>query len=190
MPMGLRNLPAIHQRRVTAALRSLIGKICHIYLDDIIIWSDTVKDHIRDVQAVFATLKVAKLYINEKKTNLFQTELKFLGHKISACGIEADEKKADTIMAWPRPKTATQMRAFIGLVRYLLAFLPGLATHTGSLADLITKEADRKFPKWTETHQNTFEGIKKLVVSRECLTTIDLSLCPSIKSMSPPMRAT
>jgi hypothetical protein len=181
MPMGLRNSPAIHQRRVTKALQSLIGKICHIYLDDIIIWSDTVEDHIRDVRTVFAALKAAKLYINEKKTNLFQTELKFLGHKISARGIEADEKKADTILAWPVPKTATQTRAFIGLVRYLSAFLPGLATHTGALADLITKEADRKFPKWTETHQHAFDGIKKLVVSCDCLTTIDLSLMPENK---------
>ena len=84
MPMGLRNAPAIHQRRVTAALQSKIGKICHIYLDDIIIWSNSIEDHIRDVRAVFADLKAAKLYINEKKTNLFQTELRFLGHKISA----------------------------------------------------------------------------------------------------------
>ena len=106
MPMGLRNSLAIHQWQVTKALQSLIGKICHIYLDDIIIWSDTVEDHICDVRAVFAALKVAKLYINEKKTNLFQTKLTFLGHKISACGIEADEKKADTILAWPVPKTA------------------------------------------------------------------------------------
>ena len=68
-----------------------------------------VEDHIQDVWVVFTALKVAKLYINKKKTNLFQTELKFLGHKISAHGIEADEKKAGTIMAWPRPKTVTQM---------------------------------------------------------------------------------
>jgi len=107
MPMGLRNSPTIHQQRITAALRSLIGKICHIYLNNIIIWSNTIED-ICDVRTVFAMLKAAKLYINEKKTNLFQTELKFLGHKISAHGIEADEKKAGTILAWPTPKTAMQ----------------------------------------------------------------------------------
>ena len=89
-------------------MQSLIEKICHIYLNDIIIWSNMVEDHICDVQAVFAALKAAKLYINENKTNLFQTELKFLGHKISACGIEADEKKADMILVWPVPKTVTQ----------------------------------------------------------------------------------
>ena len=181
MPMGLRNSPAIHQRRVTAALRSRIGKICHIYLDDIIIWSDTVEDHICDVRAVLSDLRAARLYINEKKTNLFQTEVKFLGHKISAKGIEADSKKVDAILDWPIPKTAMQTCVFIGLVRYLSAFLPGLAEHTGALADLITKDADRRFPKWNEKHQGAFDGIKRLVVGRGCLTTIDFSLMPEYK---------
>jgi hypothetical protein len=49
MPMGLRNAPAIHQRRVTSALCPYIGKICHIYLDDIIIWSNTVEEHCDNV---------------------------------------------------------------------------------------------------------------------------------------------
>ena len=178
MPIGLWNSLAIHQWQVTKALQSLIG---NIYLDDIIIWSDTVEDHIHDIWAVFAALKVAKLYINEKKTNLFQTKLKFLGHKISTCGIEANEKKADTILAWPVLKTATQTWAFIGLVWYLSAFLPGLVMHTGALADLITKDADHKFPKWTNMHQHSFNGIKKLVVSCDCLTTIDLPLMPDYK---------
>jgi hypothetical protein len=57
MPIGLRNSPTIHQQRVTAALQEHIGKICHIYLDDIVIWSDSVEDHIRDVRAVFAALR-------------------------------------------------------------------------------------------------------------------------------------
>jgi len=181
MPMGPRNSPAIHQRRVTAALQTRIGKICHIYLDDIIIWSNTVENHIWDMQAILSDLRAAQLYINEKKTSLFQTEVNFLGHKISAQGIEADSKKVDTILAWPTLKTAMQTCAFIGLVRYLSAFLPGLATHTGALADLIIKEADRNFLKWMTVHQTAFDGIKKLVVSRECLTTVDLSLMPEYK---------
>ena len=53
--------------------------------------------------------------------------------------------------------------------------------HTGALADLITKDADCKFPKWTNMHQHAFDGIKKLVVSHDCLTTIDLSLMPNYK---------
>jgi hypothetical protein len=107
MPMGLHNAPAIHQHRVTKALQAHIGKICHIYLDDIIIWSDSVEQHVEDVRAVFSTLKAACLYINKKKTKLFQMQINFLGHTISVKGIEADGKKVDTILDWPTLKSAT-----------------------------------------------------------------------------------
>ena len=109
MPMGLRNAPAIHQRLVTSALRGLIGKICHIYLDDIIIWSSTLREHEEHVRQVFSALRAAKLYINEEKTKLFQTEITFLGHRISSRGIEADNRKVTAILDWPRPCNSTQV---------------------------------------------------------------------------------
>lgn len=116
MPMGLKNAPAIHQRRVTSALRELLGKICHIYLDDIVIWSQTLAEHEENVQRVLKALRDARLYVNLEKTHLFCAEINFLGHHISACGIEADEKKAECIVNWPIPKSATETRSFLGLV--------------------------------------------------------------------------
>jgi hypothetical protein len=105
MPMGLKNAPAIHQRRVMAALRPWIGKICHIYLDDIVIWSDTVEEHIANVRIILNALREASLYCNPRKTKLFQLEIMFLGHRVSARGIEADSSKADRIMNWPQLRT-------------------------------------------------------------------------------------
>lgn len=55
MPQGLRNAPAVQQRRVTAALRDLIGITCHVYLDDIVIWSETVEQHEKDIRNIFET---------------------------------------------------------------------------------------------------------------------------------------
>ena len=52
MPMGIKNAPSIHQRRVTAALRPFIGKICHVYLDDIVIWSDNLEEHVKNVRTI------------------------------------------------------------------------------------------------------------------------------------------
>ena len=52
MPMGCRNAPATHQRRMFAALRPLIGSICHVYLDDIIIWSSSLEEHVQNVHSV------------------------------------------------------------------------------------------------------------------------------------------
>ena len=181
MPMGLKNAPAIHQRRVTAALRDLIGKICHIYLDDIVIWSQSLEEHTKNVRLVLKALKDARLYVNPDKTNLFCLEIDFLGHHISARGIEADNKKADRILDWPTPKSATETRAFLGLVRYLADFLPALAEHTGILTELTTTVSEKNFPKWTERYQTAFDSIKKIVVSRECLMTIDLTKMPENK---------
>jgi hypothetical protein len=181
MPMGLKNSPSIHQRRVTAALRPLIGRICHIYLDDIVIWSNSLEEHDRNVRSVLNAVRSSKLYVNPKKTKLFCTEIDFLGHHISALGIEADTKKVDKILSWPIPSSSTQARSFLGLVRYISAFLPNLAEHTHVLTELTTKEADKHFPKWSSRYQTAFDGIKTIVTSRDCLTTIDFTLMPHYK---------
>ena len=133
------------------------------------------------MQLIFKALQDAKLYVNEKKTKLFQTEINFLGHKIFTRGVEADKKKLDVILNWPQPKSATEVQTFIGLVRYISASLPKLSDHTGKFADLITKDSDKCFPPWSEDHQLAFEAIKALVVSRECLTIINLKLMPDYK---------
>ena len=181
MPMGIKNAPAIHQRRVTAALRPFIGRFCHVYLDDIVIWSKTIDAHVQNVTTILHALKENKLYCNPKKTKLFCTEIRFLGHRISTAGIEADEGKADRVSNWPVPTSSKQVRSFLGLVRYLNIFLPNLAKHTGILDELTRKECDRDFPPWTTRHQNAFEEIKRLVTSSECLTSIDPTLMPEYK---------
>src|SRR3984885_10361784 len=86
MPMGLRNLPPIHQRRMTAALCKLLGKICHIYLDDIVIWLDTVEQHTGHICLVLGALRKAKLYCNSKKCHFYLLKLDVLGHHISTQG--------------------------------------------------------------------------------------------------------
>ena len=181
MPMGIKNAPAIHQRRVTSALRPWIGRICHVYMDDIAIWSRTIEEHTENVTTILQALLDHKLYLNPKKSKLFCSEIRFLGHRISAKGVEADEGKADRITNWPVPSCAKHVRSFLGLVRYLAAFLPNLARHTTILDELTTKECDKTFPPWTTRHQMAFDAIKSLVTSKACLTTIDPSLMPGYR---------
>jgi hypothetical protein len=155
------------------ALRGLIGKICHAYLDDIIIWSQTVSEHAWNVKLVLDALRKASLFCSPKKTSLFCTEIDFLGHRISADGIEADASKAKRILDWPTPQSTSDIRSFLGLVRYLDQFLPSLADHTRLLTPLTTKMSEQTWPGWDNMHQKAFDTIKCLVVSRDCLTTID-----------------
>jgi len=83
MPMGLHNSPPVHQRRVTNVLRELIGRICHICLDDIIIWSASLEEHETHVWMVMDCLRKHGLRLNGKKSEFFCMEVDFLGHHIS-----------------------------------------------------------------------------------------------------------
>jgi len=96
-----------------------------------------------------------------------------LGHHISAHGIEPQSSKVDKILNWPVPKSASDVRSYLGLVWYIADFLPKLADFTTVLTPLTTKEAKRNFPTWNADHQATFEGIKALVISRKCLMVIN-----------------
>lgn len=173
MPMGLRNAPAIHQRRMISALRKYIGKICHIYLDDIIIWSNTIEEHTEHIRLIMEALREASLHCNPKKCHFYQLEVNFLGHHISERGAEASESKVARILEWPVPKSATDVRAFLGLVRYIAVYLKSLAEFTRVLTPLTTKDATKHFPGWNDDHQIAFDAIKKLVTSRECIISID-----------------
>jgi hypothetical protein len=127
MPMGLRNSPATHQRCVTLASGELIGKICHVYLDDIIIWSSSLAEHKQNMTCILEALRLAHLYCSLKKSQLFTTEIDFLGHHISTRGIEADASKVEHII------------------------LPSLVEHT-TILTLLTKECNARFPAWIQEH--------------------------------------
>ena len=174
MPQGLKNAPPIHQRRMNSALRIYLGKFCHIYLDDIVIWSNSIQEHTQHIDMIMKALESAKLFCNKKKCKFFLLELDFLGHHISSRGIQPNDLKIKRILDWPTPKNSTDVRAFLGLVRYLATFLPMLAEYTRVLTPLTTKEAKLNF-SWSSQHQTAFDAIKTLVVSSDCLTVIDHS---------------
>jgi hypothetical protein len=108
-----------------------------------------------------------------KKSTLFASNINFLGHHISTHGIEADNSKVECILNWPAPKSAKDVQQLLGLVHYLSVFLPNLAKHTAILTPLTHKECNCNFPDWISSYQYAFNAIKHLVVSCECLTTID-----------------
>jgi hypothetical protein len=155
----------------------LIGKICHVYLYNVVIWSNSVAEHAKHIDMVMAALTAAKLHLNPKKCAFFRLEIDFLGHHISARGIEPNSSKVERIFNWPVPQNATAVRSYLGLVHYVAAFLPKLADHTSVLTPLTTKDAHKHFPPWAAEHQYVFEAIKSLVVSANCLTVIDHD-CP------------
>ena len=155
------------------ALQLFIGKICHVYLDNIIIWSRSLEEHCVNIKIILLALHTANIFISNKKTNLFLLKVDFLGHYISQCGIEPNGKKVKKTINWPIPCSVGHVHSFLGLVYYLAAFLPNLAKYTHVLNLLTSKEAEGSWPGWTLDHQMTFDHIKTLVCSHECFTSIN-----------------
>ena len=104
MPFGLCNAPATFQRLMEKVLRGLIGCICLVHLDDVIIFAKTFKEMLDRLRIVFARLRAAGLKLNRKKCTFFKREIKFLGHLISKQGISTDPKKIVEIVDLPVPR--------------------------------------------------------------------------------------
>lgn len=173
MPQGLCNAPATHQARVNEALRHLIGSCCQVFVDDVIIYSQSIDEHERNVRAVLEALRHAGLFASRKKTQLFTTRAEFLGHVISREGLAADTSKVEKIRNWPRPRTVSQVRGFLGLVQYLRKFIPQLAEHTAILTPL-TKKGVSDVPRlWGEKEERAFNAIRKIVTTLPVLRPLD-----------------
>jgi hypothetical protein len=113
---------------------SLAPYVCHIYLNNIIIWSTDLETHKKHTEVVLTALRKNSLYCNPRKSQFFLLEVNFLGHHISACGVEPSTSKIECIINWPTPKNATEVHSFLGLVRYVSSIIPHLADHTRILA--------------------------------------------------------
>jgi hypothetical protein len=103
MPQGGCNALATHQQWMTNALQEYIGKICHVYLNDIIIWSQTMEEHEQNCNTILVVLQNASIYCNQAKSNLFATELCFLRHIVLGTSIKPDSCKTNHITAWLQP---------------------------------------------------------------------------------------
>ena len=118
MPFGLTNAPATFQRLMQSCLGNLHLQYCIIYLDDIIVFSKTLEEHLMRLQAVFEKLKKAELKLKPSKCQFLKQELTYLGHIISKNGIQTDSKKIEAIRKWPMPTNITEVQSFLGFTNY------------------------------------------------------------------------
>ena len=118
MPFGLTNAPATFQRLMESCLGDLHLNWCIIYLDDVIVFLKTPKEHIERLRGVFHKLFLAGLKLKPKKCEFFKSKIAYLGHIVSAKGIETDPKKVEAVKNWTIPKTVTDIRSFLGFTNY------------------------------------------------------------------------
>ena len=175
LPFGLSGAPMCFSRLMSEVLKGLLWEVCLVYLDDIIIFSATVKEHIRILRQVLERLRLAKLKLSASKCYLFRTEVKFLGHYVSANGIRMDYKKVEAVRDYPVPTNITQMRAFLGLAGYYRHFCAGYAQVAKPLTEMTRHENAEDF-RWGPTQQEAFEKLKEMLISAPLLAYPDPNL--------------
>lgn len=143
LPFGLRNAPSIFQRTLDDILRKWIGKICFVYMDDIIIFSKNEEDHYKNIDAIFRTLRLSNMKVQLDKCEFLKKEVEFLGFIISDKGIKTNPKKVEAILNFPTPKTLKDLRSFLGLSNYYRRFIRDYAKIAKPLTTLLRGEAGR-----------------------------------------------
>jgi hypothetical protein len=107
MPFGLCNAPATFQRVIEQALTGLQWKVAVLYLDDIIVYSQSFDEHLENLNLVFDRLQNVNLKLKAKKCNFFRREVSFLGHIVSENGIKTDQSKIEAVKNWKKPETVS-----------------------------------------------------------------------------------
>ena len=140
MPFELTNAPATFQRLMETCLGDLNLHWCIIYLDDIVIFSKDLASHLERLEVVFQKLEEAGLKLKPSKCELFQRQLAYLGHIISAEGVATDESKIEAIKNWPTPTNITEVRSFLGFTGYYCRFIPKFMQVAHPLHELTSGE--------------------------------------------------
>lgn len=168
------NGPATYQTLMNYIFSMHIGVFMDVYLDDIVIYSNSISEHVQHVRSVFDILRKQRLFLAADKMFFFVPELKILGHVINENGIQMDPHKVDHIGKWKTPTNKDALLSFLGSVSYLASNCKGIRI---PMATLSTRTGSNRAWRWGPTEQRAFEEVKKIVSDHRnsCRVAIDYS---------------
>ncbi|GJW33445.1 putative nucleotidyltransferase, ribonuclease H, partial [Tanacetum coccineum] len=166
MPFGLTNAPAVFMDLMNRVFHDYLDKSIVVFIDDILVYSKSKEEHEQHLRAVLGILREKKLYAKFSKCEFWLERVSFLGHVVSAKGIEVDPAKVEAVTNWPRPKSVTEVRSFLGLAGYYRRFVEGFSSLASPLTQLIRKGV--KF-EWNDEREKCFEELKKRLVTAPIL---------------------
>ena len=163
VPFGISIAPPVFQELMDKVLIGIRGKFTTAYLDDIIIYSRTVEEHLEHMNEVFKRLADAGLKLKLSKCELFKSKIAYLGHEVSAKGIEPSPTKVEVIKNLQAPTNVREVRSFVGLASYYRRFISNFSEIVRPLTALTKKHANFC---WDDVKQHAFDELKsKLIVA-------------------------
>ena len=166
MPFGLVNAPATFQRLMEVVLSGLAREVCLVYLDDVLVLGKTMEEHNRNLMQVLDRLRAAGLRLKPGKCDFAQLEVTYLGHVVSATGIQTDPRKSQAVHEFPTPSNVKEVRSFVGLASYYRKFIPNFSRVAGPLHALTKKGIAFV---WTPECHSAFQQLKQLLTTAPLL---------------------
>ncbi|XP_015084310.1 uncharacterized protein LOC107027747 [Solanum pennellii] len=162
MPFGLTNAPATFCNLMNNVLFDYLDDFVVVYLDDIVIYSRTLEEHVNHLSLVLSQLRKYTLYVKMEKCEFTQQEIKFLGHLVSKNQVRMDPNKVQAIVDWQAPRHVKDLRLFAGYSK-----------KAASLTNLLKKDAKWV---WSERCEEAFQKLKDAIASEPILKLPDFEL--------------
>ena len=162
MPFGLCNAPPTFQRLMQNCLGELNLTYCLIYLDDVIVFSDTPEEHLRRMHVVFDRLHEHGLKLKPSKCEVFKSEINYLAHHVSRKGVLPSKKNLELIAQCPPPDTYTKVKSFVGFVGHYRHFIKGFAKIAAPLYDLTSGDNKDKKSEHVDLSPEAREAFNRL----------------------------
>lgn len=168
MPFGIISASEIYHRAMDNMLEGLEGVRC--YVDDVVIWGSTLQQHNERLIKVLQRVHEHGLKLNRAKCQFGVQEITFLGDKLSAEGIEPDERKIKAILSMPRPTDKKGVLRVMGMINFIGKFIPNLSVRTSALRELLH---DSKEFKWTARNEREWNALKTTLTNAPVLAYYD-----------------
>ncbi|XDV23164.1 hypothetical protein PO909_027864 [Leuciscus waleckii] len=172
MPFGLSNSPAVFQALVNDVLRDMVDQFIYVYLDDILIFSSSLQEHVQHVRRVLQRLLENGLFVKAEKCEFHAQSVQFLGYVISSEGIRMDPDKVKAVIEWPIPDSRKALQRFLGFANFYRRFIRNFSQLAAPLTALTSS---RTTFRWTDAAGSAFAKLKDRFVSAPILIAPDSS---------------
>lgn len=172
---GLTNAPATFQAVMNNIFQPYLNKFVTVYLDDILVFSNTQEEHFEHLRKALQVLKEQKFYAKLSKCEFNKSEVKYLGHIIGADGVKVDPDKVTAVTEWPEPSNVGEVRSFVGLASYYRKFIKDFSMIARPLHDLTKKGLVWGPDTWTVQCRAAFNTLKAKLSSAPVLALPDFS---------------
>ena len=166
MPFGLTNVPAAFMDLMHRIFQPYLDQFVVVFVDDILIYSQSEWEQEYHLRIVLQLLRDHQLYPKFSKCEFRLTEVRFLGHVVSASGVSVDPEKVYAVMSWERPKSVFEIRSFLGLAGYYRRFIEDFSRIAAPMTRLTRKEV--KFD-WDDRCEEAFQELKRRLTSAPIL---------------------